>query len=134
MIIRVDKCITFGEKKSTTKSIQYQPKLFINNQMIPCVDNGDSLKYLGRYFDFGMTNTMHKSKLTVELNKILSQIDLLPFHPKHKILLYSRHLLSKISWHLLQLIFQKHGFQRTFTILSHLRFVDGWKFLSVEPK
>ena len=60
MIIRVDKCITFGEKKATTKSIQYQPKLFINNQLIPRVDNGDSFKYFGRYFDFGMTNSMHK--------------------------------------------------------------------------
>ena len=86
MIIRVDKCITFGVKKATTKSIQYQPKLFINNQLIPPVDNGNSFKYLGRYFDFGMTNSMHKSKLTAELNKILSQIDLLPLHPKYKIL------------------------------------------------
>ena len=99
MFIRVNKCITFSVKKATTKSIQYQPKLFINNQLIPRVDNGDSFKYLGRYFDFGMTNSMHKSKLTAELNKILSQIDLLPLHPKYKILLYSRHLLSKISWH-----------------------------------
>ena len=99
MIIRVDKCITFDVKQAITKSIQYQPKLFKNNQLIPCVDNGDSFKYLGRYFDFGMTNSMHKSKLTAEPNKILSQIDLLPLHPKCKILLYSRHLLSKISWH-----------------------------------
>ena len=86
-------------KESKTKSIQYQLKLFINNQLIPYVDNGDSFKYLGRYFDFGMTNSMHKSKLTAELNKILSQIDLLPLHPKYLILLYSRHLLSKVSWH-----------------------------------
>ena len=99
MIIRVDKCITFGVKKGTTKSIQYQPKLFINNQLIPRVDNGGFSKYLGRYFEFGMTNSMHKSKFTAELNKILRQIDLLPLHPKYKILLYSRHLLSKISWH-----------------------------------
>ena len=70
MIIRLDKCTTFGVKKATTKSIQYQPTLFINNQLIPRVDNGDSFKYLGRYFDFGMTNSMHKSKLTAELNKI----------------------------------------------------------------
>ena len=42
---------------------------------------------------------MHESKLTAKLNKILSQTDLLPLHPKYKILLYSRHLLSKISWH-----------------------------------
>ena len=84
MIIRVDKCITFGVKKATIKSIQYQPKLFINNELIPRVDNVDSFKYLGRYFEFDMTNSMHKSKLTAELNKILSQIDLLPLHPKCK--------------------------------------------------
>ena len=42
---------------------------------------------------------MHKSKLTAERNKILSQIDILPLHPKYKILVYSRHLLSEISWH-----------------------------------
>ena len=29
--IRVDKCSTFGIKKELTKSIQYLPKLFINN-------------------------------------------------------------------------------------------------------
>ena len=34
-----------------------------------------------------------------ELHKILIQIDLLPLHPKYTIYLYSRHLLSKISWH-----------------------------------
>ena len=71
MTIRVDKCITFGIKKATTKSIQYQSKLFINNQLIPRVDNGDSFKYLGRYFDFGMTNSKHKSKLTAEPHKII---------------------------------------------------------------
>ena len=31
MNIRVDKCTTFGIKKFSTRSLQYQPKLFINN-------------------------------------------------------------------------------------------------------
>ena len=66
--------------------------------MIPRVDNGDSFRYLDRRFDFGKTNSMHKSKLTAELNKILSQIDLLTLHAKNKILLYTSHLLFKISW------------------------------------
>ena len=35
--------------------------LFINNQRILCVPNGDSFKYLGRYFDLDMTNSIHKS-------------------------------------------------------------------------
>ena len=99
MIIRVEKCIKFGIKKITTKSIQYQPKLFINNQLIHRVDNGEPFKYLGRYFDFGMANSLHKSMLTAKLHKSLSQIDILPLHPKYRILLHSRHLLSKISWH-----------------------------------
>jgi hypothetical protein len=38
MIIRVDKCCTFGIKKALTKSIQYLPKLLINNQLIPTSD------------------------------------------------------------------------------------------------
>ena len=31
---------------------------------------------------------------------ILTDIDKLPLHPKHKIELYSKYLLSKISWDL----------------------------------
>ena len=99
MIIRVDKCVTFGMKKVRTKSVQYQPKLFINSQLVPCVSTGSSFKYLGRYFDFQMSNYMHKSELFDMTNTILAQIDQLPLHPKYKILLYSRHLRSKISWH-----------------------------------
>ena len=46
-----------------------------------------------------MNNYMHKSELIDMTNTILAQIDQLPSHPKYKILLYSRHLLSKIFWH-----------------------------------
>ena len=42
---------------------------------------------------------MHKSELIYIINTILAQIDQLPLHPKYKILFYSWHLLSKISWH-----------------------------------
>ncbi|CAB4010466.1 Hypothetical predicted protein [Paramuricea clavata] len=38
MIIRVDKCSTFGIRKQVTKSIQYLPKLFINNCLVPRVE------------------------------------------------------------------------------------------------
>ena len=99
MVIRVGKCVTFGMKQVRTKSVQYQPKLFINSQLVPCVSTGSSFKYLGRCFDFQMSNYMHKSELINMTNTILAQIDQLPLHPKYKMLLYSRHLLSKISWH-----------------------------------
>ena len=35
MIIRVEKCSTFGLKKCLTKSVQYQPKLVVKNAVVP---------------------------------------------------------------------------------------------------
>ena len=100
MIIRVDKCITFGIKKSSTKSVQFQPSLLINSNLVPQVKVGDSFRYLGRYFDFAMSNDVHKKELIAILTDSLSQIDRLPLHPKNKLKLYNQYLLSKISWHL----------------------------------
>ena len=98
MIIRVDKCSTFGIKKQLTKPIQYLPKLFVNNHLVPRIEMGKSFRYLGRYFDYNMSDEEHKSELVKAFNDIMSKIDELPLHPKNKILLYSRYLLSKISW------------------------------------
>ena len=46
IIIRVDKCCTFGIKKVSSKSAQIQPKLFINKESVPCVKLDDSFRYL----------------------------------------------------------------------------------------
>ena len=99
MIIRVDKRSKFGIKKATTKSIQFLPKLLINNRLIPKINIGESFQYLGRYFDFEMSNNNHKEELTSLVNEIMTDIDLKPLHPKNKLLLYSRYALSKLSWH-----------------------------------
>ena len=37
MIIRVDKCHTFGMAKKETLSVQTHPKLFVNNEQIPAL-------------------------------------------------------------------------------------------------
>ena len=99
MIIRVDKCSTFGIKKAITKSVQYLPKLLINNRLIPAINIGESFQYLGRYFDFDMSNNNHKAELTTLVNDLMIDIDTKPLHPKNKLLLYSRYVLSKLSWH-----------------------------------
>ena len=70
--------------------------IFINNGVIV---NG-VIVYLGRYFDFNMTNNDHKEILISKTNELLDTIDKLPLHPKNKIMLYQRYVLSKISWHL----------------------------------
>ena len=100
MIIRVDKCSTFGIKKHSSKSIQYQPKLFISHLLVPRIEIGECFRYLGRYFDFNMSNKKHQSEICDLFGDIISKIDELPLHPQNKILLYSRYLLSKISWDL----------------------------------
>ena len=68
MVIRVDKCATFGVKKFSSRSLQYEPKLFITSELVPTVRSGESFKYLGRYFNFEMTNDAHKEKLEPSLS------------------------------------------------------------------
>ena len=100
MKIRVDKCVTFGMRKQSTKSVQFQPKLFINSELVPPVKADDSFRYLCRHFDFSMSNAMHKSEFLKILGSLMSDIDMLPIHPKNKLLLYQRNVLSKLSSHL----------------------------------
>ena len=99
MIIRVDKCSTFGIKKTLTKSSQYLPKLLVNNKLIPAINIGEHFQYLGRYFCFTMSDEKHKSELTSLVEELMTDIDSKPLHPKHKILIYSRYVLTKLSWH-----------------------------------
>ena len=85
--------------KLCTKSVQYLPKLLINGVLIPCVEMGESFRYVGRFFDFNMSNNQHMSELSSLVQDLMNDIDIKPLHPKHKLLLYSRYVLSKLSWH-----------------------------------
>ena len=67
--------------------------------MVPTVATGDSFIYLGRFFDFEMTNKTHKSKVVSIFFDLLKQIDCLPLYRENKLKLYSRHVLSKAAWH-----------------------------------
>ena len=46
-----------------------------------------------------MSDEQHKSELISLVEELMADIDSKPIHPKNKILLYSRYLLSKLSWH-----------------------------------
>ena len=100
MIIRVDKCKSFGIRKASACSTQLQPKLFVNGERVKPVEPGGTFKYLGRYFDYDMDNSEHKRELLQRTTEILNIIDCLPLHPRKKLMIYSRYLLSKISWDL----------------------------------
>ena len=71
----------------------------MNNSLRPLIEIGKSFCYLERYFDFEMFNNEYKSELMSNITKLLTDIDLKPLHPKNKIVLYSRYVLSKLSWH-----------------------------------
>ena len=86
------------------KSVQYLPKLLINGVLIPCVEMSESFRYLGRFFDFNMSNHQHMSELSSLVQDLMNDIDIKPLHPKHKLLLYSRYVLSKLSWHFTTII------------------------------
>ena len=98
MFVRVEKCGTFGIKKSTTKSVQFLPKLLINSVLIPTVKVGESFQYLGRYFNFNMSDGIHKSDIISLAEDLMSSIDSKPLHPKNKLLLYSRYILSILGF------------------------------------
>ena len=43
---------------------------------------GDNFQYIGRYFDFNMSDDPHRSELTMLLNELMTDIDLKPLHAK----------------------------------------------------
>ena len=100
MTIRVDKCHSFEIKKSGTNSKQFQSKLFVNNELISPAKQDDDFTYLGRHFDYKMTNNQHKDDLLSDTKDIMKEIDNLPLHLKNKMLIYQRYVLSKLSWNL----------------------------------
>ena len=81
-------------------SIQYLPKLFVNNEIVPAKKDNENFIYLGRSFNFKMDNSYHKLELVLNTKEFLERISSLPLHPKNKPLLYNNYILSKLAWHL----------------------------------
>ena len=100
MIIRVNKCSTVGIRKSSSSSTLYLPRLIINHETVPTVDIGKSFRYLGRHFNYTMDNQVHMSEALELLSDLMKKIDDLSCHPKNKLIIYHRYVLSKLSWHL----------------------------------
>ena len=97
MSIRLDKCYSFGITKRGSKAMQYYPKLYIYNQEVKAIKNDEHFTYLGRHFDFKMTDNQHKENLEKRFKDLISITDNLQLQPKNKIALYHRYILSKVS-------------------------------------
>ena len=100
MIIHTGKCHSFGIRKVRSTAKQVKPVLYLNNVYIKPIDIGESFLYLGRYFDFDMSDKEHKEILSDKFTKYMAKINDLPLHQKNKLKIYQRYVLPKISWHL----------------------------------
>ena len=100
MEIRVDKCHSFSIRKDRIVLKTRTPKTLHQKRTDSTHKIEEEFKYLGRYFNFNMDNKTHKELVIDQAKDIFAKIDSLPLHPKNKIMLYSRYLLSKFSWHL----------------------------------
>ena len=47
--------------------MQYLPRLLIDNKLIPATKIGESFRYLGKYFDFNMSDKDHKQEQSPSL-------------------------------------------------------------------
>ena len=74
MIIKVEKCHSFGRKKCQKTCTQIKLKLYLNNKLINSVKIDESFLYLGQNCDFNMTNKDHKDILLSQTNKLLFTI------------------------------------------------------------
>ena len=94
MTIRIEKCMSLGIKKSSYSSIQFFLKLLINQNLVPAVHIRHSFKCLGPFSTFSIDNYEHKFFLLEVLTNSLNKIDAIPCHPRIKLPLYHRFILS----------------------------------------
>ena len=97
-LIRVDKCHTFGMKKTSTASSQYKPKIIVNGERIAPLEPDESFVYLGKQFNFTMDIENIKQGILSSVTDYLRKIDQLPLLPLNKITIVQFYIFSKLRW------------------------------------
>ena len=96
MIIRLDKCCTFGMLKIDGHYQQYEPAIFLNHGRIPTVAIGSSFTYLSKIFNFEMKKKEAKEQLLTRLRKLLKITSDLPIRPQLKLNILKRYIYSNL--------------------------------------
>src|ERR1051325_7057142 len=71
MIIRIDKCSSFGMTKIRSVYAQTKPCLFIESVKIPPTSLGSDFTYLGKLFNFDLNNNTAKQRVLDKLKNLL---------------------------------------------------------------
>ena len=96
MIIRLDKCCTFGMRKFDGLYQQFEPAIYLDNHIIPQIAIGESFVYLGKLFNFKMDNSLAKEKLFTKLKFLLKTTSDLKIRAQLKIQILLRYIHSQI--------------------------------------
>ena len=96
MIIRLDKCCTFGMRKFDGLYQQFEPAIYLDNHIIPQIAIGESFVYLGKLFNFKMDNSLAKDKLFTKLKFLLKTTSDLKIRAQLKIKILLRYIHSQI--------------------------------------
>ena len=94
----MDKCHTFGMKKSATSSMQYDPIILVNRERIPPIERDKSFIYLGKQFNHGMKIENIKEQLKTDNINYIATIDRLPLNALNKITVIQQYVYSKYRW------------------------------------
>ena len=81
MLIRIDKCTSFGMRKRNSQFSQYLPLVSVDGRVIPQVAPNHDFTYLGKYFNFNMNKNQAKTDLKVKLIPLLEKIKNLHISP-----------------------------------------------------
>ena len=96
MIIRLDKCCTFGMRKFDGLYQQFEPAIYLDNHIIPQIAIDESFVYLGKLFNFKMDNSLAKEKLFTKLKFLLKTTSDLKIRAQLKIKILLRYIHSQI--------------------------------------
>jgi len=77
---------------------QFQPGLFIADIPVPSIDKAGSFLYLGKRFDFTMSNELTKTELIDHLGGLLLTTSNLQIRPQSKLKILKKYIPSQINF------------------------------------
>ena len=86
MVLRLDKCCSYGMAKRNNVFKQTLPGLFSEGKQVPCVAIGEDFCYLGKLYNFEINaSNGAKEFITNKLKALLTETNKLKVRPQTKL-------------------------------------------------
>jgi hypothetical protein len=100
MDIRLDKCSSFGMLKKGNQFSQILPNVWLKSGLISATPLNKDFTYLGKLFNFNMSNESAKAAAITKLDLLLDTTSSLPVKPQMKLKILKTYVSSQIAWDL----------------------------------